>query len=58
MIGAHDDETYWLTVILPNDTRIVCALPRPRSSPQSRRKTRRTEGRRSNVEDMRGLLSG
>ena len=29
VIGAHDDETFWLTVILPNDTRIVCVLPRP-----------------------------
>ena len=29
VIDAHDDETFWLTVILPNDTRIVCVLPRP-----------------------------
>ena len=29
VIGVHDDETFWLTVTLPNDTRIVCVLPRP-----------------------------
>jgi hypothetical protein len=29
VIGAHDDESFWLTVTLPNDTRIVCVLPRP-----------------------------
>jgi hypothetical protein len=29
VIDAHDDETFWLTVTLPNDTRIVCVLPRP-----------------------------
>jgi hypothetical protein len=28
VIGAHDDETLWLTVTLQNDLRIVCALPR------------------------------
>ena len=28
VIGAHDDETFWLTVTLPNDARIVCVLPR------------------------------
>ena len=27
-IGAHDEETLWLTITLPNDTRVVCALPR------------------------------
>ena len=29
VIDAHDDETFWLTVTLPNDTRIVCVVPRP-----------------------------
>jgi hypothetical protein len=28
VVGAHDDETYWLTISLPNETRIVCAMPR------------------------------
>src|SRR5262245_45711337 len=28
VIGAHDDETLWLTITLPNSTRVVCALPR------------------------------
>ena len=28
VLGAHDEETLWLTVSLPNDMRIVCALPR------------------------------
>jgi hypothetical protein len=28
VIAAHDDETYWLTFSLPNDTRIVCVVPR------------------------------
>jgi hypothetical protein len=28
VIAAHDDETYWLTFCLPNDTRIVCVVPR------------------------------
>jgi hypothetical protein len=28
VIGAHDDETCWLTISLPNDRRIVCAIPR------------------------------
>lgn len=28
VIGAHDDETLWLTVTLKNDLKIVCALPR------------------------------
>jgi len=28
VIGAHDNETLWLTITLPNDMRIVCALPR------------------------------
>jgi hypothetical protein len=28
VIGAHDDETLWLTVTLQDDLRIVCALPR------------------------------
>lgn len=28
VIRAHDDETYWLTIALPNETRIVCDMPR------------------------------
>jgi hypothetical protein len=28
VIAAHDDETYWLTFSLPNETRIVCVIPR------------------------------
>ncbi|MCP3473934.1 hypothetical protein NLM33_26830 [Bradyrhizobium sp. CCGUVB1N3] len=28
VIGAHDDETLWLTITLRNSTRVVCALPR------------------------------
>ncbi|OAF17891.1 MULTISPECIES: hypothetical protein [Bradyrhizobium] len=28
VIGAHDDETLWLTITLRNDYRVVCALPR------------------------------
>jgi hypothetical protein len=28
VIAAHDDETYWLTFSLPNDTRIVCVVAR------------------------------
>jgi hypothetical protein len=28
VIAAHDDETYWLTFSLPNETRIVCLMPR------------------------------
>jgi hypothetical protein len=27
-IAVHDDESYWLTISLPNDTRIVCIIPR------------------------------
>jgi hypothetical protein len=28
VVAAHDDETYWLTLSLPNETRIVCIMPR------------------------------
>jgi hypothetical protein len=28
VVAAHDDETYWLTLSLPNETRIVCVMPR------------------------------
>jgi len=28
VIAAHDDETCWLTLSLPNETRIVCVMPR------------------------------
>ncbi|OAF03670.1 hypothetical protein AYJ54_03980 [Bradyrhizobium centrolobii] len=28
VIGAHDNETLWLTITLQNDMRVVCALPR------------------------------
>jgi len=28
VVAPHDDETYWLTLSLPNETRIVCVMPR------------------------------
>jgi hypothetical protein len=28
VIAAHDHENYWLTLSLPNETRIVCVMPR------------------------------
>ena len=28
VIAAHDDETYWVTFSLPDETRIVCLRPR------------------------------
>ena len=28
VIAAHDDETCWVTFSLPNETRIVCVMPR------------------------------
>ena len=53
VIGAHDDETFWLTVTLPNHTRIVrAAATRDHRRNRAGRLTRRTEG------GMRGLLSG
>jgi len=28
VVAAHDDETCWLTLSLPNEARIVCVMPR------------------------------
>ena len=28
VIRAYDDDSYWLTIALPNETRIVCVMPR------------------------------
>ena len=28
VVAPHDDETYWVTLSLPNETRIVCVMPR------------------------------
>ncbi|WFU75585.1 hypothetical protein [Bradyrhizobium sp. CB2312] len=28
VVAAHDDESFWLTLSLPNETRIACSVPR------------------------------
>ena len=28
VVAVHDDDTYWLTLSLPSETRIVCVMPR------------------------------
>ena len=60
VIGAHDDETFWLTVHLaePHPDRLRAAATRDHRRNRGGRLTRRTEGGRSNIEDIRGLLSG
>ena len=28
VVAVHDEQTYWLTLSLPNETRIACIMPR------------------------------